>query len=124
MSIPKNFSKLSPFLQQESLQKLIGKCPLCGFQYKTIRAKVIEENEDAQLIYIKCQKCNGSIIIFVVSSGPLISSVGLITDLNEFDIVSFKNKRVLKEEDILKLHQNLQTGEFINSIKNYNINNN
>lgn len=112
-----SFNKLNPFLKHQAIQKLINKCPLCGLQYKTVQAKIIEENEEAQLVYIKCQKCYGGVLLLILSSGPLVSSIGLITDLVEEDIVKYKNTTFLGEEDVLSLHQLLKTKNFCLNFK-------
>lgn len=115
----KNFlSRINPFLKHQALQKLMGKCPLCNFTYKTVSAKIIEENEEAQLIYIKCPHCSGSLVALILSSGPLVSSIGLVTDLNDEDIIRLKNNKIIIEEDILSLHQNLKNKNFCWQFKN------
>jgi hypothetical protein len=112
------FSKLNPFLKHQALQKLMGKCPLCNFEYKTVSAKIIQENEEAQLIYIKCPHCSGSLIVVILSSGPLISSIGLVTDLNEEDLSKIKKNKTIFEEDILNLHQIIKEKNFCLHLKN------
>jgi len=105
-------SKLKPFLRYEVVQKLMGQCPLCHFQYKTLQAKIIEENNDAQLIYIKCQKCHSAILVLIISSGPLISSMCFITDLTEDDLLNLKNNKKITDEDLLDFYKLFEEKHF------------
>ena len=70
------------------------------------------------MFYIKCHKCSGSIILLILSSGPLISSVGIITDLNEVEIMKFQKSKKIQEEDILNLHQLIKAKNFCIKLKN------
>lgn len=115
MSIPNN---INPFLKHQALQKLIGKCPVCEYEYKTLRAKILDENEEAQLMYVKCQRCQGSLIVLLLASGPLVSSIGLITDLSMDDVQKFKHGYSIKEEDVIKIHQELKSKKFCLNFKN------
>lgn len=101
----KHLSKLTPFLRYEIVQKLMGKCPLCHFEYKTLQAKIIDENRDAQLMYIKCQKCHSAILVLIITSGPFISSLCFVTDLNDDDLLSLKNNKKINDEDLLDFYQ-------------------
>lgn len=112
------FSKFNPFLKQQALQKIISHCPLCNYEYKSINAKIIRENEEAQLVYMKCPNCFGSLIILIINSGPLISAMGIVTDLNENDISKLNNVNVIQDEDIINLHELLKKRNFCWQFKN------
>ena len=96
--------KFMPFIRQEAIKKLISECPICQSKSSTFNIKIIEEREEAQLTYIKCRKCEGRLMALIVAQGPMVSSFGLITDLDENDILKFKNSGALKEDDVLKIH--------------------
>lgn len=101
----KNQKKFIPHIRQEALKKLISQCPICQAKDSTFNVKIIEEKEDAQLTYIKCNKCQGKLMALIVASGQMVSSIGLITDLNGEDIEKFRNCEPLHEDNLLEIHE-------------------
>lgn len=112
MADKNHFLQSNSLLKHQALQKMIGHCPLCNYEYQTINAKILDDNEEAQLIYIRCPNCLSSIVVLVLSSGPFLSSIGMITDLNEEDVLKLKNSGHIQEEDILNLHKVLKSKNF------------
>ncbi|MBU0731781.1 hypothetical protein KKC88_02775 [Patescibacteria group bacterium] len=104
----KKSGKFIPFIRQEALRKLISQCPICNAKNSTFNIKVLDEKEDAQLTYIRCRQCGGRLMALIMANGPIVSSIGLITDLNEDDIIRFRDSGPVTEDDLLKLHENLK----------------
>ncbi len=102
------FESQNPLFSNESI-RLVSYCPLCNTQYNPLSAKIVEERDDAHLLHIKCKKCSSSIVALVLSSGMGISSVGLITDLSEEDVVRFKNGKRISSDDVLNLYSFLRS---------------
>ena len=100
--------KFIPNIRQEALKKLISQCPVCAAKNATFNVKIIDEREDAQLTFITCKQCGGQLMALIVANGPIVSSIGLITDLNEEDIINFRDSGPVSEDDLLKLHENLK----------------
>ncbi|HLD20274.1 MAG TPA: hypothetical protein VJB93_03455 [Patescibacteria group bacterium] len=88
--------------------RLVAFCPLCNAQYQPNQASILEQKDDANLIYVECSECGASIIALVVMGLMGISSIGLVTDLTERDIRRFQNAYALSSDDVLDLHQALQ----------------
>ncbi len=88
--------------------KLVAFCPLCNAQYHPHQASVLEQKEDAHLVYVKCEQCGSAIIALVVTGLMGISSVGLVTDLTEKDIRKFQNASAVTSDDILDFHHGLR----------------
>lgn len=88
--------------------RLVAFCPLCNAQYQPIQASILEQKDDANLIYVECSECGASIIALVVMGLMGISSIGLVTDLTERDIRRFQSAQALSSDDILDLHKALQ----------------
>ena len=80
--------------------KLISRCPLCSEQYQPFQASIVEEKEEAQLVHIKCRRCQSSIVALIVNGQLGLTSIGLITDLTSDDVKLFKDARALEEEDV------------------------
>ncbi len=94
-------------LKQEALERLLAKCPRCQTS-KGLVTKLIREKPDAQLVHVTCSTCQGSLIAVVFTTGPLVSSVGLITDLSEKDVQRLHLSEALEEDDLIEIHEALQ----------------
>ncbi|MEK7653387.1 MAG: hypothetical protein AAB358_02835 [Patescibacteria group bacterium] len=97
--IPPNFNR-NP---SESL-KMISRCPICHFNYNPIEAKVLAENAGAHLLYIKCQRCGSAILALVLANSFGVSSVGLVTDLESYEVTKFKDADAITSDDILSVY--------------------
>lgn len=84
---------------------LITHCPVCNLRYDPLEAKVIEEGENAHLVYIRCRDCHSSILAVIVSNNLGISSIGLITDLSADDVLEFKTAQPVSCDDVIEAHQ-------------------
>lgn len=111
-------SKLNDFFKQQALHKILGKCPLCNFENKVLKTKILCDNDESQLLYYKCNQCLNSIIILVMNTGAVISSMGLITDLTESDIIKFVKYNKILDEDIINIHKVLKSKYFCYNFKN------
>jgi hypothetical protein len=97
-----NFDK-SPYFSDEDL-RIIAYCPFCESDLNPVKAKVIDDKEDSQLIHIQCNNCHGFILALLTKTMGGLSSVGLITDLTFDDVFQFKNKPKLQADDIIDIH--------------------
>lgn len=86
-------------------QALITHCPVCSLRYNPLEAKVIEEANNAHLIYIKCRHCQAAILALIFANSLGISSVGIITDLNSDEIIKFKSAEPINCDDVIEIHQ-------------------
>ena len=102
-----NSHRKIPSFSDENL-KLLSYCPLCDSHYNLMEARVLEEKEGASLIYIKCRKCQSSILALILNNPLGISSVGLVTDLNPEEVMKYRLASEVNENDILDIHQFLQ----------------
>lgn len=92
-------------LKQQALEKLVSVCPICQAAPHQLSTSVIFASNQAEYVHINCASCQGSIVALLFSTGPLISSIGLITDLTQKDAVKFKNSPVISEDDVIVLHE-------------------
>ena len=88
--------------------RLISKCPLCDEQYQPFQASIVEEKADAQLVHIKCHRCESAIVALIVNGQLGLTSIGLITDLSSNDVESFKDASPILEEDVLRAYTELK----------------
>lgn len=98
-------SKLNPALKQEALEKLLASCPFCRSKQASFITSVINESRDAELVHARCSICQGALVALLFSTGPIISSIGLVTDLSLEDVSRFQASQAITEDDLLALHE-------------------
>ena len=113
---------LSPSLKQEALQKLLSACPHCQAKFEQLDTAIITESKDAELVHVKCRSCQGSLVALLFSTGPLISSIGLVTDLSQEDVVRFQQANEVSEDDLLAYHEWLRQPRVVADLINYRAN--
>lgn len=69
-----------------------------------LTTQVINRNKAAELLHIACGSCRGAVVALIYHSGPMMSSIGLITDLSGEDIARLQHQPALQEDDIINLH--------------------
>ncbi|MBI5621997.1 hypothetical protein HY933_04000 [Candidatus Falkowbacteria bacterium] len=105
--LPNNSSRrYHPFFDENL--KLVSYCPLCDSHYNLLEARILEEQEGASLIYIRCRKCQSSILALIFNNHMGVSSVGLVTDLNPEEVLRYRSAGEVAEDDVLWSYQYLQ----------------
>lgn len=99
--------KKGPSSLDENL-KLVSYCPFCDTHYNLFEAKVLEENEGASLIFVKCRNCQSSILALILNNPMGVSSVGLVTDLGQDEVLKYNTAADVTEDDALLAYQLLQ----------------
>lgn len=95
--------------------KLISYCPVCQHKGKMMEAKVLEENEAAHLIHLRCHQCQAAVLALIMISPAGLNSVGMITDLSANDAIKFKNLDSISVEEVLELNRlNKEEGDWLN----------
>ncbi|MBD3359640.1 MAG: hypothetical protein GF365_02965 [Candidatus Buchananbacteria bacterium] len=110
-----NFDKY-PYFSDEDVS-MIAYCPFCESDLNPVKAKIIDDRDDSQLIHIQCNNCQGFILALLTKTANGLSSVGLITDLTFDDVFQFKNKLKLRADDIIEIHQALASKTKKNIVK-------
>ena len=88
---------------------LISMCPICNTKYNPVQVKILEERDDAHLIFIVCKNCGSGVVAVVMNGGFGVTSLGLITDLSADDILKFKDVDEIGTDDVLELHKFLES---------------
>lgn len=98
-------SKKKPHYLSGEVLKLLSYCPLCESNYNPLRAKVLEEKDEAHLLHIQCSNCGGSVVALLFTSGAGPTSIGLVTDLTSDDVLRFKDQTTVKTDEVISFHQ-------------------
>lgn len=112
-------SKLNPALKQEALEKLLAACPFCRSRQASFITGVISESRDAELVHARCSICQGALVALLFSTGPIISSIGLVTDLSLADVSRFQHSKTITEDDLLAIHEWLRHGASVDQLLKY-----
>lgn len=89
-------------------QSLKQFCPRCQAEATQLDSVTIKRSQNAELVHVRCRACQGSVVALLLSTGSFISSIGLITDLTQADVVKFQRSSKLTEDDLFALHAWLQ----------------
>lgn len=93
--------------------KMISHCPVCHYSHTAIEAKVIEESDNAHLVYIKCKRCQSAVLALFSSNSFGISSIGVITDFDSFEVSKFKELSQVNSDDVLELRKYLADNDYL-----------
>ena len=106
-------------LTKKALQKLLATCPHCAAPFDRLVRTTITQSQKAELVHVRCGACQGSLLALLFSTGPYISSIGLISDLSREDVVHFQGSQVLAEDDLFALHNWLQQPSAVTDVLTY-----
>ncbi|MFH1173170.1 MAG: hypothetical protein V1692_01410 [bacterium] len=84
--------------------KLISYCPVCNSRYEQVEAKIVEEKDESYLVHLKCRRCQSSVLALITASALGLTSVGLITDLESYEVVKFREEPAVSADDVLQAH--------------------
>ena len=73
-----------------------------------MEAKILEQRDDAQLVYIRCQKCSSSILALMLAHPLGVSTVGVLTDLSVDEVYHYRTATAVSEDDVLTTYKDLQ----------------
>lgn len=108
--------QLNPLLKQQALDKLLSSCPFCQNQQARFTTSVISSNQAVELVHARCQSCQAAMVALLFSTGPMISSIGLLTDLTLEDVSRFQHDSALSEDDLITIHEGLQERSLIEKL--------
>lgn len=91
--------------------RIISHCPVCHYNYNQAEVKLLDELDNAQLIYIRCKNCNSAIVALVSINSIGISSIGLVTDLDGNEIQNFRELTEVSGDDVLSVYQALENSK-------------
>lgn len=98
-------------MEFDNNQHFVSRCPFCSAEYDLDGAKVIGEEDESTMVYVKCSECESSIIAIVAMSGLGIVSLGLVTDMSEADTKRFINSGSVSSNDLLSMYELLRHGD-------------
>ena len=97
--------------------RIDAKCTICGSLYDFGKLEVLQEEEGATLMYIKCTVCQSAALSIVALGAFGIKVASVITDLEKDEVLHFQEEGSVKSEDVLALHEEMKiTDNFLEEI--------
>jgi hypothetical protein len=86
--------------------KFLGNCPICSKKFKAEAASTLDKVYDMRTVYVECVGCKSSVILGIVRNVPgVVTTVGMLTDMNKSDIRRSANLSPISADDVLEVHQ-------------------
>ncbi|MDP2683773.1 MAG: hypothetical protein Q8P20_01825 [bacterium] len=97
--------------------KIDAKCSVCGSLYDYGKLDVIQEEDGATLMYIKCSVCQSAALSIIALGAFGIKVASALTDLEKEEVMHFQDEQPIKSEEVLALHEDVEkTDNFLNLI--------
>ncbi|MFA5135180.1 MAG: hypothetical protein WC505_05370 [Patescibacteria group bacterium] len=97
--------------------KIDARCPVCGSMYDFGHLEVLQEEDGATLMYIKCTVCLSAALSIIAFGSFGLKVATALTDLEQEEVLRFKEQRPIGSEEVLELHEMLgKTDNFLDSI--------
>ena len=97
--------------------KIDAKCSVCGSLYDYGKLEVLQEEDAATLMYIKCSVCQSAALSIVALGAMGIKVASALTDLEKEEVMRFQDEEPINSEEVLDLHEGIEkTDNFLNLI--------
>lgn len=100
--------------------RAITHCPWCEQAFKDLEVYLLAEQESLQLYHFQCQSCQVNILALVSLAGLVVTSVGVVSDLEREDVQFFLQSTPIQVDDVIQLHQLLGQAQHIRQFKTIN----
>ena len=97
--------------------KIDARCPVCSNLYDFGRLEVLQEEEGATLMYIKCSVCHSAALSLIAFGAFGLKVATALTDLEQDEVLRFQDEPSIESEEVLQLHEELmKTDNFLDSL--------
>jgi hypothetical protein len=84
--------------------KILSRCPVCPAEHNLSETAILDEIDEAHLLYIKCGKCHSGVVASISPGSFGMISLGVVTDLNALEIKEIKNQEKVSKNDVLDFY--------------------
>ncbi len=85
--------------------KLLSHCPLCKQGYAEKAVQSLGQKDGNELYHCTCHQCGYAMIAVVLEQAGLVSSIGMITDLEINDAVRFYKAEPISNNECVEAHR-------------------
>ncbi len=84
--------------------KMFAECPACQKTYPEHAVRRLGERDGAEIYHCSCKSCGHAMLALVFEQGGLLSSIGMMTDLEMSDALSFCKAIPLAQAECVEMH--------------------
>jgi hypothetical protein len=88
--------------------KIDAKCTVCGSLYDFGKLEVLQEEDGATLMYIKCSVCHSAALSIIALGAFGVKVASALTDLERDEVMFFQEEDFIKSSEVLQLHEDLE----------------
>lgn len=77
---------------------------MCNLKYDKNDIKIVNKKESAITLYMNCKKCKSSIVMLILTNALGITSISMVTDMEEDEVVKTRNGQI-GYDDVLEIHK-------------------
>ncbi len=88
--------------------KILSHCPLCKKNYPDDAVQSLGEQGGADIYHCTCKACGHAMIAVVLEQAGLVSSIGMVTDLEIHDAISFYKAKPISNDECVEAHRVLE----------------
>lgn len=88
--------------------KLFSHCPLCRQAYKEQDIHLLNEDRGMMTFHCHCLGCHRAIMAVVAEQSGLVSSIGILTDLQYIDAKKVETAKSISSDECVHWHRSLQ----------------
>lgn len=85
--------------------KVISECPVCHKKHFPGVVKLIDENQETQLLHIVCKFCRSCLLVYVSLTEQGMNLVGVLTELESREVKKFYAKKPIAADAVIELSQ-------------------
>lgn len=88
--------------------RILTQCPLCQSAYEEAGIRLVGEQGATRLFHCSCQTCGRAMLAVVLEASGVVSSVGVVTDLEAADAKRFHDAPAISVDECLRFHVQLE----------------
>lgn len=88
--------------------RILTQCPLCQAAYDEAGIRLVGEQGATKLFHCSCQTCGRAMLAVVLEASGVVSSVGVVTDLEAADAKRFHDAKPISVDECLRFHVQLE----------------
>lgn len=92
--------------------KLISECPMCKSSYEEKEVRLVQEQGTSRLFHCTCRSCGHAMLAVVLEASGMVSSVGVMTDLQAMDAFRFQDAKPITVDECVRAYQALEVRSF------------
>ena len=88
--------------------RILTQCPLCQSAYAENGIRLVGEQGVTRLFHCSCEQCGRAMLAVVLEASGVVSSVGVVTDLEAADAKRFHDAPAISVDECLRFHVQLE----------------